>query len=346
MSTMREVTLLRLAAQGLADPGAATPAGAVRHMTCMQGQDYPGTLRAIALRTGGGQDAVRAAMDRGEVVRSWPLRGTLHALCAEDLPWIVAIMGERFLAGAQRRRDNLGIDDAIVGRARELAVARLEQRERLSRAELMDLWEGAGLLGVKSRGYHLLWHLAQSGLVCFGPTDGAEQQIVLVEQWIPEARVLEGEEALAELALRYFRSHGPATVKDFIWWTKLPAREARAGVAAVQDRLEQMTADGTTYLLDPGTPEALAACRERAEGVFLLPGFDEYVLGYQDRGAALPAEHADRIVPGNNGVFRPTIVAGGQIVGTWKRNGARRTLELEPFTRLGRGVAKAAEALV
>jgi hypothetical protein len=183
------------------------------------------------------------------------------------------------------------------------------------------------------RGYHLLWHLAQTGTVCFGPVRDGEQLIVLLDEWITDPRRPDREEALGELAERYFRGHGPATVKDFIRWTGLTAADVRAGLALARPRLASVDVDGVEYLLDPATPDLLTAHRGRAREVFLLPGFDELILGYADRSATVPPPYADRIVPGGNGVFRPTVVAGGRAVGTWRHHGrgGRRTVAAEPF---------------
>jgi hypothetical protein len=122
------------------------------------------------------------------------------------------------------------------------------------------------------------------------------------------------EEALAELAVRYVGSHGPATLRDFVWWSGLTVADAKTGIELARDLLVRETVGDKEYLMLPGTPLR----GEVSRSVFLLPGFDEYVLGYADRGVALDAVSAQRIVPGGNGVFRPTIVEDGCVVGTWK----------------------------
>jgi hypothetical protein len=157
---------------------------------------------------------------------------------------------------------------------------------------------------------------------------------VRLDGWIRRPRRLEPEAAHAELALRFFTGHGPATVQDLVRWSGSTARAVRAGLAQVRDRLEAVSVEGTEYLMDPETLDRLAAAREEADGVLLLPGFDEFVLGYGDRTAVVPAEFAQRIVPGGNGMFRATVVHAGQVVGTWKwtGRGAKRTVEAEPFT--------------
>lgn len=344
MTTPHEVALLRLAAQRIAGHALGTATEAVRWMTALQAQDYNGVLTSVALRTTSGtRRGVEVALDAGEVVKSWPMRGTLHLVPAEDLPWMLKLAGPRVVAGAVARRAQLGLDTRLIEHARELAATALEGGQRLRRAELLAVWERSGVGTSGQRGYHLLWHLSQTGTLCFGPVSGREQLIVLVDDWIPHARDPEREEALGEWASRYFHSHGPATVKDFMRWTGLVAADARAGLEVARPHLACLVVDGAEHFMDPRTPELLSACRQKARGVFLLPGFDEFILGYQDRLAVLPPEFADRIVPGGNGVFRPTVVSDGQVVGTWKHTGrgAKRAVEATPFDAFPEEVAAA-----
>lgn len=331
----REIGLLRLVAQRIAGPGCASVRETVGWLAALQAQDHNGVLTSIALRTAGGsRQAVEDAFNAGEIVKSWPMRGTLHVVPAEDLPWLLELLTPRVVAGAAARRKQLGLDDVVFERARDLAVKALAGARRLRRDELLAVWTEGGLDITGQRGYHMLWHLAQTGTLCLGPVRDGEQLFVLVDEWIAHPRRPPRNEALGELALRYFRSHGPATVKDLIRWAKLTAADARTGLALARPALATVDVDGTEYLMDPRTPELLAACRDAARGVFLLPGFDEFILGYADRGAVLPAEFADRIVPGGNGVFQPTVVHDGHVVGTWKRagRGAKRTVAATPFT--------------
>jgi winged helix DNA-binding protein len=310
----------------------------------MQAQDHGGALTSVALRTAGGtREAVEAAFNAGEIVKSWPMRGTLHLAAAEDLPWLLELTGPRVLAGAAARRAQLGLELSTLGLAGQVAVDALAGGYRLSRAELLALWDKAGVATTGQRGYHMIWYLAQTGLVCFGPIENGEPQLVLVEEWIPRPRILGRDEALGELALRYFSSHGPATVKDLTRWANLVATDVRAGLAHALPRLVRIEVDGVQYFMDPQTPDLLDACLRRAKAVFLLPGFDEYILGYGDRTAVLPAEFANLIMPGGNGIFRPTVVSAGQVVGTWKHTGrgAKRRLEAIPFTSFTGTVSKA-----
>ena len=349
MISLPDIGPLRLAALRLVGPGEPTAADAVRLLGAVQAQDYPGALTSVALRTTGRRRTdVEASLDAGEVVRSWPMRGTLHLVAADDLRWLLDTVGVRALAGIGKRWAGLDLDEAQAERAREVVLEALTVRKRASRAELLAAIAEGGVAVTGQRGYHLLWYLSQTGTLCLGPTDGTgEQLFVLLDDWITEERRLDRDEALAELALRFFTGHGPATVADLVRWAGSTVRDARAGLSEVRDRLEAVTVDGTEYLMDPATPDRLTAARGEAEGVLLLPGFDEFVLGYGDRTAVVPAEFAARIVPGNNGMFRSTVVHRGRVVAVWRWDGrgAKRAPAVEPFTELPAEVAEAIPGL-
>ena len=344
------IALLRLVAQRIAGPALPTPADAVRWLTAMQAQDLRAALISVAVRTTGGRKQVEAALDAGEIVRSWPMRGTLHLVAAEDLGWLRDLLAPRVVAGQARRHAGLGLDQAAFDRARQAAESALAGGGALTRAELLAVFERAGTDPAGQRGYHLIGQLAQTGTLCLGPMRDGGQLFVLAAEWIRRPRKLEREEALAELATRFFRSHGPATLKDFIRWTNLTAADARTGLSLARPRLDRMEVDGVEMLLDPATPELLRAAGRRARGVFLLPGFDELILGYADRSAVLPPAYAGRIVPGGNGVLQPTVVSDGRVVGTWRYP---RRGEGEPVTtpfeawpeRVARAIPKLAAAL-
>jgi hypothetical protein len=291
----------------------------------MQAQDFAGAKWSVGLRAPGITDErVERALADGEIVRSWPMRGTLHFVAPDDLGWMLALTTPRLMRGVVKRRLDLGLDDAIVERARELAIEHLKGGRVLSRDAIQAMWNEHGIETTGQRGYHLLWSLSQTGTLVFGPVDGKQHTFTLLDEWVTSPRRLEVDEALGEWAQRYFTSHGPATVKDFAWWASLTLTEARRGLAIAD--LSTLEVDGTTYYLAHDVEPA-------PRSVQLLPGFDEYILGYQDRTAALATEHFAVIVPGNNGVFQPTIVANGEVVGTWRRAAKARRVEVQllPF---------------
>src|SRR5689334_5611709 len=300
MTSQREVALLRLAAQWLAGPGAGSPAEAVRRLGAVQAQDFPGALTSVALRTAARRRKdVEVALDDGEVVRTWPMRGTLHLLAADDLHWMLELLAARTLTPMAARWAELGLAGSDAERARELVTAALTGGGRMRRADLLAAIDDGGVSTAGQRGYHLLGYLARTGTLCLGPTDGAgEQLFVLVDDWVPATPTPPRDEALGELALRFFLGHGPATEADLARWAGLPLRDVRAGMALARPQLATLDVDGVEHLMDPSAPERLAAWRAEADGVVLLPGFDEFVLGYRDRSTILAPEFAERIVPG------------------------------------------------
>ncbi len=330
MRARREVTALRLAAQRISTGQLEKPADVVRWMLAMQGQDFGGAKWSVGLRTTGSTDAaIEAALAAGEIVRSWPMRGTLHLVAPEDLWWLLGINGPRQRTVTAKRRADLGITESDLDRAATIASAELTGGRVIRRDRLLEAWEAGGVSTAGQRAYHLLWNLAQNRHIVFGPVDGKQHTFALFDEWIPASRTLEGEEALAEFATRYFCSHGPATERDFAWWASITLGDARTGIAAATG-LQRREVEGTTYYLGEGLEPA-------APGIHVLPGFDEYLLGYQDRSAALAPEHSQKIVPGNNGVFQPTVVVDGRVVGMWKRTerGQKITVDLEEFDPLG-----------
>jgi hypothetical protein len=329
----RRLARLRLAAQSLTGAPAASPEEAVHSMLAMQGQDYPGVKWSVGLRANATEAEVEAALDAGLIVRSWPMRGTLHLTAAEDLPWMLALTSPRAMAGAAQRRAALGITLDDIERARELAIEALPGATSRTRRDLLQAIAAGGVSTAGQRGYHLLWFLAQSGTLVLGPTSGREQTFARLEAWVPNPRLLERDEALGELAGRYFRSHGPATVADLVRWSGLTVRDIRRGIAVAGRALGTVEVEGTALLLGAEALDASERVAAEEGGVLLLPGFDEYVLGYKDRSAMLAAEWSDAIVPGGNGAFRATIVVDGEIVGTWaKKAGAKGVaVEMRPF---------------
>ena len=318
----RMIGRLRLASQRLAGMEATSVPELVRWMTAMQAQDLPAALWAVGVRVpGAGLSQVRAAIDAGTVVRSWPMRGTLHLVAPEDLRWMLDLTAERLTRSIAARHRQLDISWADVEKARDLALDRILADGPISRSGLFKVFDDGGQPTQGQRGIHLLGSLCRHGWLVLGPLAGNQQLIAAFDEWIPSSRSLEREEALAEFLLRYFRSHGPATLRDFAWWTQLPLTEARRAFENVRHELVELAFEETSYWLSPDVAALLDSRVPGARVLHLLPGFDEFVLGYTDRSLVLAPEHSDLIVPGGNGVFKKTVVAAGKVIGTWALQG-------------------------
>jgi hypothetical protein len=211
----------------------------------------------------------------------------------------------------------------------------------MRRDAMYALWSQAGIATTGSRGLHILGHLAQTGLICFGPRDGKQHTLTLVEEWLPRARLLDRESALGTLAGQYFTGHGPATVHDFAWWSGLTVTDARVGIELAKGQLESDVVDGRTLWFGSHGKAPSGAT------VYLLPAWDEYTVAYRDRADILDAKHSARVNAGG-GVLKPVVVAGSRVVGTWQRTIGKAGVAVRPslFKRLDRDVADAVDRAV
>jgi hypothetical protein len=315
-------------------------AGVVEWFGAMQAQDMASGLWSLGARLPGFTvDDVQAALERAEAIRTWPMRGTVHLVPPADARWMLEVMGVRALAGAARRREIIGLDESTVERGVEALAAALSGGRRLTRAQCVTAVADAGVTVAGQQIYHLLWYASQKGVTCITPHIGKEQTFALLDDWAPDPHRPDRDEALGLIAVRYFRSHGPATRADLQRWTGLTAADVKKGVAVAGAALET---DGT-MIFDP----VLREVAPHPGGDWAaLPGFDEYMLGYKDRTLMVDAEHMDAIVPGGNGIFQATIVRGGRVVATWKRTLGKKavTVEVIPLAPLKPADRRHAEA--
>lgn len=304
----------RLQSLLLAGSSEESPAKIVSRLGGLQGQDFAGAKWSIALRSRGLKEAdIDQAFAKKQIVRSWLMRGTLHLASAADLRWILSLTASRNIRAQAGRHRQLGLDEKTFAKSHRILARELSGAAPKTRSALYQLLNKNKISTEGQRGIHLLWRAAQEGLLCFATHEEKQPAFALLEEWVPKATPLPREKALAELARRYFGGRGPATVKDFSWWSGLAPADARAGLEAVQNDFENEIVAGKTFWFSKSKtkldrPAALA-----------LPGFDEYLLGYQNRSAVLDPKHASKICPGGNGVFFPTIVLNGKVAGTWKR---------------------------
>ena len=333
-----DIARQRLRNQHLARPFFDEPSDVVAWLGAVQAQDYLGALWALGLRTRAAiqSDIERAIADR-TIVRTWPLRGTLHFVAPGDVRWMLRHLAPRVVARSALRHKQLELDEAVIVRSTKLLVGALEGGRQLTRGAMYALLEAARISTDCSRGLHILWRIAHDGVICFGARQGRQHTFTLLEEWVPAAaRMPERDEALAELARRYFTSHGPATLHDFGWWSGLSSADARSGLEMARPHVVQARIDGQVYWL----PSSGSTTREGSRMSFLLPAFDEYTVAYRDRSAVVAAKHA------GTGILSPTIVIDGQVVGTWTRAFKKGTVVItpRPFTKLGDAGTRALSA--
>lgn len=308
-----DIVYQRLRNQRIAGETFSTPAEAVERLGAVQAQDFFGGLWGVGLRVPGAtQDSVERALVERKIVRTWPMRGTLHFVAAADVRWMLRLLTPRVRAGAGGRHRQLELDEATFARSETLFRRALDGGRQLTRGAMRDVLEAGGVSTAGQRGIHILGHLAQKGVLCHGAREGKQQTFVLLDEWVPESRSLERDEALEELARRYFTSRGPATIQDFAWWSGLTMTDARAGLDGAQPYLVREQIEGREYWLSPSATDVEIG----SPTAFLLPAYDEYAVAYRDRSAILDPDLASQM---GNGIFSPIVVVNGRVVGTWRR---------------------------
>jgi hypothetical protein len=326
--TKTDLARQRLYHQSISRTEFSNPEDVVAWFGAVQAQDYLGALWAVGLRCRKATEAmVEAALNRGAMIRTWPMRGTLHFVAPADARWILKLLTPRIMQQNKMRLErDYELNAAVYTQSRKAIVRALENGRRLTRNALYQALENAKISTSEQRGLHITGQLAQEGLICFGPREGKQHTFVLLDEWIPPTKPLERDEAVGRLALRYFTSHGPATVQDFAWWSGLATTDAAAGLETVKSRLMHETIDGRSYWF-------AAAVSTKKSGAFLLPVYDEYTVAYKDRSAVIDPAYAAQ---SKYGIFSPMLVIDGQIAGTWKRTFSNDAvlIEIHPFDEL------------
>ncbi len=338
-------------AQGLIGKPFASAAEAVRWLGAVQSQDYAGAKWALGQRTRGATDLeLDRLFDEGAILRTHVMRPTWHFVLPEDIRWLQELTSARVVAGIAGRYRRLELDDRTIGRAMELFAEALSSGRFLTRAELGEVLQAGGILAEGQRLPHLIAAAELASLITSGPRRGKQFTYALLEERAPAGRPLDRDEALTALTLRYFRSHGPAQVQDFAWWSGLTMVEIRKGIHLAGGALERETMDGKDFWSDPK-----AARAGRIDPLaHLLPNFDELTVAYRDRGALL-----DPRVPFNpsffayyrestpqGGMLSNVVTIAGRVRGAWSRTLAPKLVlvHVRPLAPLSASDVEAVDA--
>jgi hypothetical protein len=300
-----ELARIRASAQLLGPGKRRAPAAIVRQLLAVQDQDFPSVPLALRARSRGLERGnVDAAINGGELVISWLNRGTLHLVCREDYGWLHSLTAPTTMAANERRLAEEGVTNPERGIR---LIAKALEGGPLSRRELgeQSATKGQALT-------HLLLAASLRGVVVRGPIRGRDQTFALARDHIGELAQVDREAALAELARRYFAGHAHASDADLAYWSGLPLRAVRAGIARAG-----IVATGGR---GAGVP------RRRALPPKLLPPFDPFILGWRDRSFTIPDALTKRVMPGG-GMFRAVVLVDGRVTGTWSRPGGRVALD-------------------
>jgi hypothetical protein len=266
------------------------------------------------------------------------MRGTLHFVPAEEVRWMLKYLTPRVMKRGASIHRHAGLDAATFKKSAKVFERVLRDGGQLTRSEVYEALEKNKIDTGNVRGLHILVQLAQEGLVCFGPRRGKQPTITLLDEWLPATKIPPIEEAFARLARRYFESHGPATVKDFAWWSGLSLTEATRALESIKADLAHEVSDGRVMWR---SPEKIPAGKGVPKNAFLMSVYDEYGISYKDRSDLAGPKIT---VP----VISTILVVTGKVVGTWKRTEAKDhvmvevTPALSTFSKIDRASIQAA----
>jgi hypothetical protein len=330
-----DVVRERLANQFLTTPGLDTAAEVVRALGAVQAQDYAGATWALSLRSRDTPDAeIERAFGAGEILRTHVLRPTWHFVAPEDIRWMLALTGPRVSAAMAYYNRRLELTPAVFRRSHAAIANALRGGKQLTRLELRAVLERARIGAIAGQRLgHLMMQAELDALICSGARRGKQFTYALLDERVPFVAPRDRDDALLELTRRYFRTRGPASLRDFSWWSGLTIADCRRGVHLAGSQLEPLTLNDTScWLMPRGTsaPKARGAAH-------LLPNYDEYFIGFRDRSSIGERLLGDiGLATGGNALVGHIVFVGGQIVGAWKRSFDERTvtIHLTLLTRL------------
>lgn len=310
-----DVLAQRLHNQKLSSPDFDKPTDVVRWFGAVQAQDFNAAKWALALRMREPTNLdIESAYDEGQIVRTHVMRPTWHFVAREDIRWLLQLTAPRVNIKSGPAYRMFELDAATFKRSHKVIANALKGGKHLTRSALKTLLNRAGIAADNPvRLAHIVLRAELDGVVCSGPMEGKQFTYMLFDERVPATKTLNREEALAELARRYFKSHGPATVQDFVWWSGLTVADANHAIELIDRDLRKEMVEEKLYV----GPRSVRAATPPEYSTHLLPAFDEYNVAYKARhlvfDGGAPLSTWD--------VLGPTIIVDGKAVGTWKRAG-------------------------
>ena len=307
---MIDIIQCRLNNQQLSNKKFGKPEEIVEWLGAVQAQDYSGGLWGIGLRLPKVTiDGIEKAISDRKIIRTWPMRGTLHFVPARDAAWMLELMTPRIIKKNLIYYKKLDLNEKIFNNSKDIFINELQKEKILTRIEMYQALENNGVNISGQRGYHILVYLAQKGVICFGVKQKKQHTFVLLDSWVPDSRRLNREEALAEITKRYFTSRGPATLQDFMWWSGIAALDAAEGVELNKSEILAEKINGQIYYM---TEEI--SNHKHIEAHLLAP-YDEYFIAYKDRSAAIDSKMLEKI---NLALTNSPLIINGLAAGIWK----------------------------
>lgn len=342
-ATPTELLFERLHNQQLIDSTRTSPEDVVSWMVAMQAQDYPAAKWAIGLRAPGCHDAdVEQAFNEGRILRTHVLRPTWHFVSPADIRWLLALSAPRVHAVNAYYYRQAGLDAKVFDKSCALLRRILEGGHTLTRPEIATHLRRAKIPAEGLKLAYLTIHAELEGVICSGPRRGTQFTYALLDERAPAAaKPKTRDEALGELVMRYFASHGPATVRDFSWWSGFTITETNKAIESVKSALEHTKIGDLTYW----SAEPPSTTRKKVPA-FLLPNYDEYLIAYKDRGALVDQGRTANVAARTNSALSNHLLLDGKLAGNWSRTLAGNSVEIQvaPYKKLSRPQTSAVAA--
>src|SRR5258708_5458520 len=302
------------------------PGDGVQWLGAVQARDYAAAKWALGLRLQGvTDDDIEQAFTDGAILRTHVMRPTWHFVSPADIRWLLALTAPHVRAASAYHNRKLELDDAVFRGTNAVLANALQGGKQLTRDELASALQQAGIAtDGEQRVTYIMMRAELDGVICSGARRGKQFTSALLAERAPQARTLDPDEALAEITMRYFTRHGPATIQDFVWWLGLTVVDARRGLAMGTSHLLHETIGGQTYWFPPSTPPA----QDLAPMAYLLPNYDEYTVGYTDRSTIFDALHTNKLDP-PGGLLTNTMVLDRPVLRTLKRTFKKTTLIID-----------------
>lgn len=309
------IAKLRLSNQLLMGSDLKTPQEVVSWMGAVQAQDFNMTKWALGVRLPAlTNKSVEDAINKGLIVRTHILRPTWHLVAATDIHWMLALSAPRLKSVWKSYNTMVGLTDSVRDKAQDIIQQTLEFGKHLTRAQIGDVLNDKGLNLDSHHINHIMFGAELDGIVCNGEIKGTKQSYCLLEERIPKTEVFDKDIALERLARKYFMSHAPATLQDFVWWSGLTISDAKKAMDMIKSDFVVEKIDSLEYWINNSFKEL----KDSRKSVFLLPAWDEFVVSYKNREHIILDEHYSKVIS-KNGIFKPVVVKDGQIIGMWKR---------------------------
>lgn len=331
-----EIKNYRLLNQHLIDTNFTKPEEVVSHLGAIQAQEYPGGLWSIGLRYNNSSvsDVEKAIAER-KFVRTWPMRGTLHFVPTEDIRWMLKLLTPKVESRMGSNFKKAQLDERIFSKSTDLITKAILKNKSLTRQEFYKVLEDGGINTKENRGLYISGVLAQRGLTCFGPLRGKQPTFVLLDEWLPKVKELTREESIAKITLKYFTSHGPATIKDLMWWAGLTKAEVLEGIELNKDKLLEVNYEDKSFWMSSSTPVKIKTPTEQA-GAYLLQAYDEFGIAYKERDEIFDPKYKKIFFLGNG--YTALMMLDGEMMGIWKKNIKKNHVEiiLNPMVKLSK----------